>query len=471
MSLFWKLGLIFGRKAPRDPSVVPGPRQPEPRPIDMRITTDLMSRVRAHVDDFSRGEEAGFLLCSVSRGERNDHLLAREFVPVPETAIERFTDGSVLSWSAEFNSHVLQRAVDLGAVPVLVHSHGQGAACFSADDQRRELPLFSAFSRILAPLPTGTIVFGGNYAEGSFWSSGTRSHVFTRVVIIGETMDVRVSPTEGRRELPVRERLDRQNVAIPNSDAALACATVAVIGLSGGGSHVVQQLAHLGIGRLIVVDDEFVERTNLGRLVGATEADIDVTAKTDLAMRVATGIDSIIQVIKVQHRFPSPEAISALKDADIIVTPLDTFRAREMVNRFSRRHLIPQIDIGTVIKTTDERLTLASGQLITSIPGFACLRCWFLDDVTLNDEAEENPPGYDRDREAPGDPQVVSMNGTLASEACNCVLDMITGFSGGRRGAKIWRYDGRAGNLEQGELPTRRPGCDACAEEGLGDQV
>jgi molybdopterin/thiamine biosynthesis adenylyltransferase len=463
--------IVRREQVPPAPSGEAGPPEPEPSSIDIRITAGLFASVRAHVEDFSRGEEAGFLLCSVSRGERCDHLLAREFVPVPEEALERFTDGSVLSWSAEFNSEVLQRAVDLDAVPVLVHSHGEDVAGFSGDDRRRELPLFSAFSRILAPSPTGTVVFGGVFADGSFWSRGYRSHIFRRVLIIGEALEVRWSPAEARRELPLRERLDRQNVAIPNSDAALARATVAVIGLSGGGSHVVQQLAHLGIGRLIVVDNELVERTNLGRLVGATEADIDVTLKTDLAERVASGIDSSIEVIKVQHRFPSPEAISALKDADIVVTALDTFRAREMVNRFCRRHLIPQIDIGMVIKTKKERLTLASGQVVASIPGFACLRCWFLDNDTLNEEAREKPPGYDRDPNAPGDPQVVSMNGTLASEACNCVLDMITGYSGSRRGAKVWRYDGRAGNLEQGDMPSRRSSCDACAEQGLGERI
>jgi len=170
-------------------------------------------------------------------------------------------------------------------------------------------------------------------------------------------------------------------------------------------------------------------------------------------------------------RWQAEEAglLMALKEANVVVTALDTFRAREMVDRFCRRHLIPQIDIGMVIKTKKERLTLASGQVIASIPGFACLRCWFLDDATLNEEARERPPGYDRNPGAPGDPQVVSMNGTLASEACNCVLDMVTAFSGGRRGVKVWRYDGRTGVLEQGELPSRRADCDACAEEALGD--
>lgn len=463
---------LFGacrrEQEPLAPSGVPDERVAE-RPIDIRISAALMSSVRGHVEDFSRGEEAGFLLCSISRGTRADHLLAREFVPVPEWATERFTGGSVLSWSAEFNSEVLQQAVDLGATPVLVHSHGHKPAGFSSDDRRRELPLFSALSRIVAPLPTGSVVLGGKSAEGSFWTAGSRSHSFVRVHIVGEIQETLLSPAEQSRALPVRERLDRQNVAIPNSDALLARATVAVIGISGGGSHLVQQLSHLGVGGLIVVDDEFVERTNLGRLVGATEADIDVTAKVDLAERVAKGIDSTVDVVKVPHQFPSREAIVALKDADIVMTALDTFRAREMVNRFCRRHLLPQIDIGMVINTKDERLVLASGQVVVSIPGHACLRCWFVDDETLEEEARQRPLGYDRDPDAPGDPQVVSMNGTLASEACNCTLDILTGFSGGRRGAKLWRYDGRTGNLEQGDLPSARPGCDACAEAGLGD--
>jgi molybdopterin/thiamine biosynthesis adenylyltransferase len=419
------------------------------------------------VQDFRRGEEAGFLLCSISRALRADHLLARTFIQVPEDELQRFSDGSVLSWSAQFNSRVLERAVEMNATPVLVHSHGPDAAVFSVDDQRREAPLFSAFSRIVAPLPTGTIALGGGLAEGSFWTDGNRSHRFERLIVISETLRVWPATAEAQQTPPVRERLNRQSIAIPNSDQALARATVGIVGLSGGGSHVVQQLAHIGVGHQINVDNELVERSNLGRLVGATEDDVDVTAKTDVAKRVATRIDSTIDVVKVNHRFPSPEAIAALKDADIIVTALDSFRAREMLNRFCRRHLIPQVDIGMVIRTKEERLTLAHGQLIVSIPGLACLRCWFLTDATL---AQEPEPGYDRDPEAPGDPQVVSMNGVLASEACNCVLDMITAYSGGTRGARVWRYDGRAGELLRGELPARHQNCDACAEEGLGDR-
>jgi molybdopterin/thiamine biosynthesis adenylyltransferase len=430
-----------------------------------------MGEVRSHVENFSRGEEAGFLVCSLTRLPGRDLLLAREFISVPDSAIERFSGGSVLSWSADFNSQALQRAVDLKATLVLVHSHGKTEPHFSGDDRKRELPLFAAFSRIIDPLPTGTLVLGEGQAAGSFWLNGRNDLIFRRVVVLDETRQVWRSSELRPEPRPLRRRLDRQSVAIPGSDALLADAVVAVIGLSGGGSHVIQQLAHLGIGTLIVVDDQIVEETNLGRLVGATEADIDAcTPKVDLSERVAAGIDSSIRLIKVPHRFPSSQAIAELKEADIIVSALDTFRARDAVNRFCRRHLIPQVDIGMTIRTRDERLTLAQGQVIVSVPGISsCLRCWFTDEKTLAEEERQRPAGYDRDPDAPGDPQVVSMNGVLASEACNCVLDLLTGCSRGARGAKIWRYDGRSGVLEVGDPPARRPNCDACAEEGLGE--
>ncbi len=264
-----------------------------------------------------------------------------------------------------------------------------------------------------------------------------------------------------------------QNPRHPNNyleeSPKLANAKVAIIGVSGGGSHVVQQLAHLGVGTLIPMDDQVVDATNLGRLVGATEADIDTTAKVDLALRVAKGIDSSIEVIRIRDRFPSRAAIDALKDADIVVGCLDRFDAREAVNAFCRRYLIPLVDIGITIVSAQEHLAIADGQIGVALPGVSCLRCWLLTDALLARERRERPPGYDQNPNGPGDPQVVSMNGVLASEACNCVLDLITGYSGGRRGAKMWQYEGRSGELIPYALPSSRPDCPACAEEGQGD--
>ncbi len=167
-----------------------GVLEDRPDTVDVRIAAGLFEEVRAHVEDFSRGEEAGFLICSGSRVETGHVLLAREWHPIPEAAIARYAGGSVLSWTADFNSRVLQRAVDLDGTPVLVHSHGSPSPRFSSDDRAKERRLFGAFSRILEPLlPTGTLLLGVGDAVGSFWLAGMNDLRFHRLVVIGDSID------------------------------------------------------------------------------------------------------------------------------------------------------------------------------------------------------------------------------------------------------------------------------------------
>ena len=45
------------------------------------------------------------------------------------------------------------------------------------------------------------------------------------------------------------------------------------VGVGGIGSHVLQQLAYLGVKEIVVVDDDKIDQTNLNRLVGAKRND------------------------------------------------------------------------------------------------------------------------------------------------------------------------------------------------------
>ena len=442
----------------------------EPLTVDARVEGEMFAALRKHVEDTSRGEEAAFLVCSVSALPDGVDLIVRDWLPVPESEIER---------KRRVRAHLVgevqrrgpARALDSNATLVLVHSHGGHARpVFSPDDRRREPRLFAPASRMLDPFPTGSLLLGHRDAVGSFWQAGQRGLGFRRLVVLGDAIETwRSAPLAPR----ARKRLARLTPVIgPEGDARLAEARVAVIGISGGGSHVVQQLAHQGVGTIIALDDDVIDETNLGRVVGATYLDIDRTKKVDLAERIATNVDPDIKVEKVEGRFPSSKTIAALKSADIIVSCVDTFRTRADINAFGRRYAIPLVDIGMTLVTRGEQLVRADGQVIVSMPGRPCLRCWFVTDPVLEQEQRDHPAGYDRSPDAPGDPQVVSMNGTLASEACNCVLDLITGYSSGARSGRwFWQYDGRSGELDRVDLPSHRPDCPACAEEGLGDPV
>jgi molybdopterin/thiamine biosynthesis adenylyltransferase len=257
----------------------------------------------------------------------------------------------------------------------------------------------------------------------------------------------------------------------PKSEAKLAASSVAVIGLCGGGSHVCQQLAHMGFGRIVPIDDDPVEEVNLGRMVGSTPADAAKgELKTKVMARLIKSIDQGITVEQVPHRFPAPETLAALKRVDMVVACVDSFLVREQINAFCRRYHVPLLDIGLGIRTKEEQLLSAFGQLIVSVPDSACLRCGpLLSDEVLRFEQTERPPGYDRSAYSAGEPQVVSMNGVLASEAANSALDLVTGYARGKRGARWWLYDGCLGSMTPAEPAARRTDCPACAEQGHGD--
>src|SRR5258706_252351 len=111
--------------------------------------------------------------------------------------------------------------------------------------------------------------------------------------------------------------LDRQSFLGEASEAVLAGLTVGLVGLGGGGSHEVQQLAHVGVGSFVIVDGDFITLTNLNRLVGGRFDDVEPKVlKVDIAERVIKGVNPNAQVVKFDK--PWQEVADALKQCDVI---------------------------------------------------------------------------------------------------------------------------------------------------------
>src|SRR6267154_1950153 len=92
-------------------------------------------------------------------------------------------------------------------------------------------------------------------------------------------------------------------------------ANVTVIGAGGVGSHVVQQLAFLGVGSINVVDTEELAETNRNRYVTCQFSDpVPGTPKLDIEVRLIHGIDPGIRVKKIQDSLASDLAFEAVID-------------------------------------------------------------------------------------------------------------------------------------------------------------
>jgi hypothetical protein len=235
-------------------------------------------------------------------------------------------------------------------------------------------------------------------------------------------------------------RLDRQSFLGPNSDAILNAATIGLVGLGGGGSHVGQQTAHMGIGGFVNVDPDVIEDTNTNRLIGGTLADVAVSLpKVTIAERLIRGLQPNARIFSIRADWR--DVVDDLKLCDVIVGAVDGFKEREQLERFARRHLIPYLDIGMDVHDLGKKGCLVSGQVIMSMPGAPCMRCCgFITDERLEQEAKLYGAAGSR-------PQVVWSNGVLASTAVGLLTQILTSWYQDPPSFVFLDYDGNKGTL------------------------
>ena len=191
-----------------------------------------------------------------------------------------------------------------------------------------------------------------------------------------------------------------------------------VIGLGGGGSHIVQQLAHVGVGKFVLADFDRYEDKNHNRTVGGEHRDIALHRhKVSIAERLIHRVNPHAEVLAVKAEWQS--AISALRGSDVIFGCVDSFAQRDQLERLSRRYIIPYIDIGMDVHHGPNGHSI-HGQVILSLPGGLCMRCFnFLRDELLEQEARRYGTGGGR-------PQVIWPNGVLASSAVGIFMQIVT---------------------------------------------
>jgi len=125
------------------------------------------------------------------------------------------------------------------------------------------------------------------------------------------------------------ERYARQRV-LPEVGAAgqarLAAASVVVVGAGGLGCPVLQYLAGAGVGRLVIVDHDRVEETNLHRQPLYSMADIG-TLKVEAAAAALRRFNPGIAIDTLAERLTPQNAAALAAGADLVVDAADSFAA------------------------------------------------------------------------------------------------------------------------------------------------
>lgn len=231
----------------------------------------------------------------------------------------------------------------------------------------------------------------------------------------------------------------RQSFLGSRSEEVLRALRVGIVGLGGGGSHIAQQLAHVGVGHYVLIDPDTIEGTNLNRLIGGTQADLKrPRKKTAIASRQIRRI--LRTAVIVSAETPWQESAECLRDCDVIFGCVDSFAERRQLEEAARRYMIPYVDIGMDVVKTGSHFAIV-GQVALSMPGSWCLQCMgIVRDSVLDAEAREYGA-------AGGKPQVVWPNGVLASLAVGIAVQLFTPWNSRHLQSILMEFDGNTNEV------------------------
>ncbi len=147
-----------------------------------------------------------------------------------------------------------------------------------------------------------------------------------------------------------------------------SCATV--IGCGALGSIIATTLVRAGVGKVRIIDRDFIEYHNLQRQVLFDEDDIrNHLPKAIAAERYLRKVNSSVEVEGIVADVNHTNVERFVGDANVVLDGLDNFETRGLINDVSLKHGIPWIYGGAIS---------CYGMTMSIVPGQTpCLRCVF----------------------------------------------------------------------------------------------
>ncbi len=151
---------------------------------------------------------------------------------------------------------------------------------------------------------------------------------------------------------------------------AIRAGSALVVGAGGLGSPVALFLASAGVGRIILVDNDQVDLTNLQRQIAHTVDRVGM-AKVESSSRAMQGINPHVDVETIAERADRAMLERLLVDIDVVIDCCDNFATRQMINAACVAHSVPLVS-GAAIRFDGQLAVFDSRN-----PQSACYACIF----------------------------------------------------------------------------------------------
>ena len=119
-------------------------------------------------------------------------------------------------------------------------------------------------------------------------------------------------------------------------------ATVAIVGMGGLGCPAAQSLITAGVGKLILIDGDIVELSNLHRqpLYGVDDLN---RLKVEVAKERLEQLNNKAVIVPIDKYFNEENGMSFIQDAIVIIDATDNIQARQLIDKFSKEANVPMV--------------------------------------------------------------------------------------------------------------------------------
>lgn len=388
-------------------------------------------------------EAVALALCGRRESSEGIVFLVNEIYPVPyENCLLRTPDR--VTWSTQGLPAILQKAAQKGLSVLKIHSHPGGYKQFSETDNISDKELFDSvfgwmeeeYLHVSAVMVPGGEVFGRVVTAALEWVP------LGKVAVTGN--DIFLWGNDIRQTVEDFELRTRQAFGEGTVNKLRTMAAV-VIGCSGTGSPVIEQLVRLGIGKIILIDPDKIEKKNLNRIYNSTMTDAVLhNYKVEVIKKAIGNIGLDTEVIAIPvNLYDDVEILKLVAGADVVFGCMDSVDGRHLLNQLATFYLLPYFDIGIkLISDGKGGIDQIMGTVHYLQPGGSTLhsrgvynaedlRASAIFRTDIDHYQEQRKMGYIADVRVES-PAVISINTQLAAIAVNEFLARLHNF----------RYDG-----------------------------
>lgn len=321
---------------------------------DLSISDFHYNQIKAHLFPGDGKEAVAVAVCGKYQHKDKTRLLVKDIFLVPYSECPVRSAGCV-KWDVQCILPLLAKA-GVEALSVLyIHSHPTGYSEFSSIDDDNDLQLFDTFYGFAEEGPHASAIMlpdGRIFGRVWVWGTDNKFNPIRCVKLVGDDVRFWFNDDEKRLENSDFSHRTIQTFGQGTVDL-LHRLKVGVVGASGTGAPLIEQLYRNGVGTIVLVDPDRVEVKNLNRIVNATRRDAEKKRyKTTVLKQAIVKAGLGTEVIDIhKNLYDGISVIRALADCDFIFGCLDSIDGRHLLNHLGSFYLIPYIDMGVRLES------------------------------------------------------------------------------------------------------------------------